>query len=89
MCWRKRTMSEIVLKRLEEIRLENMKFKRSLSLIDISVKELKNLVNSGAMVTDLWTLQYLQKIVRSFDDIEFLSQKYYEKMKAELELERF
>ncbi len=82
-------MSEIVLKRLEEIRLENMKFKRSLSLIDISVKELKNLVNSGAMVTDLWTLQYLQKIVRSFDDIEFLSQKYYEKMKAELELERF
>ena len=82
-------MSEIALKRLEEIRLENMKFKRSLSLIDISVKELKNLVNSGAMVTDLWTLQYLQKIVRSFDDIEFLSQKYYEKMKAELELERF
>ena len=82
-------MSEVIWKRLEEISLENMKFKRSLSLIDISVKELKNLVNSGAMVTDEWTFQYLQKIVRSFEDIENLSQKYYDKMKSELELERF
>ncbi len=78
-------MSEVAMKTLEEKRLENMKLNHKLSLVEVSVRELKNLVNGGEMVADEWTMEYLQKIVKSFEDIEPATQKYYETVKEKLE----
>ena len=78
-------MSELAMKTLEEKRLENMKLNHKLSLVEVSVRELKNLVYGGEMVADEWTMEYLQKIVKSFEDIEPATQKYYETVKEKLE----